>query len=149
MNTMNQFAWQLGAHARITRAYSLQWHKAYTTAKPEAQSVWRAEWIAHFMSGNLSDPKKRVVVTVAQAEKIMAKPRTERTLAQQNAYRAAEMKFNYHIVRRDSTDSRDEPTKANKPTKVRVSAAERAAWEKFVRVCGSAERAAAVAAVLM
>lgn len=142
MNTMNRFAWQLGAHARTTRAYSLQWHKAYTTAKPEAQSVWRAEWIAHFLSGNLE-------ITVVQAEKIMAKPRTERTLAQQNAYRAAEMKFNYHIVRRDSTDSRDEPTKANKPTKVRVSAAERAAWEKFVRVCGSAERAAAVAAVLM
>ena len=142
MNTMNRFAWQLGAHARTTRAYSLQWHKAYTTAKPEAQSVWRAEWIAHFLSGNLE-------ITVAQAEKIMAKSRTERTLAQQNAYRAAEMKFNYHIVRRDSTDSRDEPTKASKPTKVRVSAAERAAWEKFVRVCGSAERAAAVAAVLM
>lgn len=147
MNTMSQFAWQLGAHTRTTRAYSLVWHKAYIKATPETQAAWRADWIAHFLSGNLSDPKKRVVVTVAQAEKIMAKSRTERTTAQQNAYRAAEMKFNYHIVRRDNTDSRTEPTKA-KPTKVRVSAAERAAWEKFVKVCGSAERAAAVAAAM-
>lgn len=147
MTTLNQFAWQLGAHTRITRAYSLHWHKAYVKAKPETQEAWRSDWIAHFLSGNLSDPKKRVVVTVAQAEKIMAKQRPDRTTAQQNAYRAAEMKFNYHIVRRDNTDSRVEPTKAT-PKKVRVSATERSAWEKFVKACGSAERAAAVAAAM-
>lgn len=141
MNTLGTFAWQLGAHARTTRAYSLTWHKAYVKATPETQVAWRLEWITHFLSGNLE-------ISVKQAEKIIEKSRPDRTKAQQNAYRAAEMKFNYHIVRSDSTDSRAEPTKPTKPTKVRVSAAERAAWEKFVKVCGSAERAAAVAAVM-
>ena len=145
MHTMSQFAWQLGAHQRTTRKYSLVWHKAYRKAKPETQAAWRAEWIAHFMSGNLSDPKKGVTVTVKQAEKIMAKQRPERTQDQQNAYRAAEMKFKYHIVRDDTQSSRTAPVK---PKKVRVSTIERSAWDKFVRACGSAERAAVVAAAM-
>ena len=138
MNTMSQFAWQLGAHQRTTRKYSLGWHKAYRKAKPETQAAWRHDWVANFMAGNLE-------ITVKQAEKIMAKQRPERTQDQQNAYRAAEMKFKYHIVRDDKQSSRTEPVK---PKKVRVSTTERSAWDRFVRACGSAERAAAVAAAM-
>jgi hypothetical protein len=118
MNTLNQFAWQLGAHARITQAHSLVWHKAYVKATPETQAAWRADFIVHFLRGNLE-------VTEAQAKAIMGKSRTDRSTAHQNAYRAAEMKFNYHIRRKSSGDA--EPAK---PT--RTTAAEKAAFARFL-----------------
>jgi hypothetical protein len=138
MNTMSQFAWQLGAHDRVTLAHSLVWHKAYLKATPETRAAWREDWVANFVAGNLQVP-----LTKAQA--ICAKTRSERTADQEKAVNTAGKKFAYHISRTDAKSSRTEPAK---PTKVRVSAAERAAWDKFVRACGSAERAAAVAAVL-
>jgi hypothetical protein len=125
MATLNQFAWQLGAHQRMTKAYSLIWHKAYVKAAPTTQAVWREEFIAHFLMGNLE-------VTEAKAKAIIGKSRPERTKAQQNAYRAAEMKFNYHIIRKSSSDT--EP--AAKPKKVRVSSTERSAYDRFLAAFG-------------
>ena len=125
MNTLNQFAWQLGAHARITQAHSLVWHKAYVKATPETQAAWRADFIVHFLRGNLE-------VTEAQAKAIVGKSRTDRSTAHQNAYRAAEMKFNYHIIRKSSSDT--EP--AAKPKKVRVRSNERSAYDRFLAALG-------------
>lgn len=139
MDTLNQFAWQLGAHDRVTLEYSLVWHKAYLKATPETREAWRKEWVINFVAGNLK-------CTIAEATKIEAKTRKKRTAKQELAVNKAGKKFAYHISRTDKKSSRGEP--APKPTKVRVSAAERAAWEKFVKVCGSAERAAAVAAAM-
>lgn len=129
MATLNQFAWQLGVHQRMTQAYSLIWHKAYVKASPTTQAVWREEFITHFLRGNLSEldtnGKVTKAFTEAQAKAIMGKTRTQRTKAHQNAYRAAEMKFNYHISRKSSGDA--EPAK-----KVRVSATERSAYDRFL-----------------
>lgn len=138
MNTLNQFAWQLGAHDRVTLAHSLVWHKAYLKATPETREAWRADWVVNFVAGNLDIP-------VSKAQAICAKTRKERTADQERVVNKAGKKFAYHISRTDKSSGRGEPAK---PTKVRVSAAERAAWEKFVKVCGSAERAAAVAAAM-
>lgn len=118
MNTLNQFAWQLGAHQRITQAHSLVWHKAYVKAEPATQAAWRTDFIVHFLRGNLE-------VTEAQARTIVGKTRTERSAAQQNAYRAAEMKFKYHISRKSSGN-----TEPAKPT--RTTAAEKAAFARFL-----------------
>ena len=137
MNTLGKFAWQLGAHARITLAHSLIWHKAYVKATPETQAAWRADFIANFLMGNLE-------VTEAQAKAIIGKTRTQRTKAQQNAYRAAEMKFNYHISRK--TSKHTEPAK---PKKVRVSTTERSAYDRFLAALGGdVERLKAIVGAL-
>ena len=138
MTTLNQFAFQLGANLRITRAYSLQWHKAYIKATPESQAAWRKDWIVHFTAGFLD-------TTLAKAQAICDKTRSERTADQEKAVNAAGKKFGYHIIRKYESSEKKEPMKT---TKVRISAAERAAWDKFVRACGSAERAAIVAAAI-
>jgi hypothetical protein len=118
MNTLGKFAWQLGAHARITLAHSLVWHRAYVKATPETQAAWRADFIANFLMGNLE-------VTEAQAKAIIGKTRTKRSAAQENAYRSAEMKFKYHISRKTSKN-----TEPAKPT--RTTAAEKAAFARFL-----------------
>ena len=137
MATLNQFAWQLGAHQRITRAYSLIWHKAYVKATPETRAVWREEFIVHFLRGNLE-------VTEAQAKAIMGKTRPQRTKAQQNAYRSAEMKFKYHISRKASSN-----TEPASPKKVRVSTTERSAYDRFLAALGGdVERLKAIVGAL-
>lgn len=148
MATLNQFAWQLGVHQRMTQAYSLIWHKAYVKATPETQAAWREGFIVHFLRGNLSELDKNGKVTKAfteaQAKAIIGKTRTQRTKAQQNAYRAAEMKFNYHISRK--TSKHTEPAK---PKKVRISTTERSAYDRFLAALGGdVERLKAIVGAL-
>ena len=131
--TLNQFAYQLGCHARITLAHSLIWHKAYIKAADATRAAWRTDFQANFVAGALN-------VSTERAQAIVALKRTERTATQEQAVNAAGQKFRYHVSR-DGAKS-----KSNKaePTKVRISAAERAAFEAFKKACGDAKRASAV-----
>ena len=135
--TLNQFAYQLGCHARTTLAHSLVWHKAYVKADAASRTAWRTDFQANFVAGALN-------VSIEKAQAIVALKRTERTKKQEKAVNAASHKFDYHVIR-DSAKSKSK-TKSNKaePTKVRISAAERAAFEAFKKVCGDAKRASAV-----
>lgn len=143
MQTLNQFAWQLGAHDRVTLEHSLQWHKAYVRADKATQAAWRDDFIANYVAGRLSKPAtektQAVVVTVAQAKKICALTRVERTEPQEKAVNAASKKFAYHIVRK--TPQRKEVAR------VRIAQSERKAWESFVAAVG-ADRAAIIAKTL-
>jgi hypothetical protein len=69
--------------------------------------------------------------------------RLKRTKAHHSACDRAKAQFTYHIV------NGGQKAKSHKaePVQVRVSAAERAAWEKFVKAVGE-ERAAVVAKTL-
>ena len=136
--TLNQFAYQLGCHARITLAHSLIWHKAYIKAADATRAAWRTDFQANFVAGALN-------VSTERAQAIVALKRTERTATQEQAVNAAGQKFRYHVSR-DGAKSKSNKTKSHKaePTKVRISAAERAAFEAFKQACGDAKRASAV-----
>lgn len=131
MNTLNKFAWQLGAHARITREHSIVWHRAYTKAEPATQSKWREDFVVNFVMGNLE-------IDETKARKIVGKKRAERGIEQERAVNAAGAMFRYHISR-DGAKSRTEPAK-----KVRVAQHERDAFNRFLAACGDAARAKAV-----
>lgn len=108
-----QFAQSLGQHHRITMAVSLVWHKQYVKATDETKDALRESFIKHFLIGFYMDGKKasqdgKKSSPEARATKVMGQTRTERTKADQNAYRAAEMKFKYHVSR----DSKKPSTKA-------------------------------------
>ena len=131
--TLNQFAYQLGCHARTTLAHSLVWHKAYVKADAASRTAWRTDFQANFVAGALD-------VSTERAQAIVALKRTERTATQEQAVNAAGQKFRYHVSR-DGAKS-----KSNKaePTKVRISAAEREAFAALLAVCGDANRARVV-----
>lgn len=138
--TLNQFAYQLGCHARTTLAHSLVWHKAYVKADAASRTAWRTDFQANFVAGALN-------VSIEKAQAIVALKRTERTKKQEKAVNAASHKFDYHVSR-DGAKSKPKTNKAKsnkaEPTKVRISAAERAAFEAFKKACGDAKRASAV-----
>ena len=122
--TLNTFAYQLGAHARITLAHSLIWHKAYAKADDASRRAWRVDFVLNFVAGNLD-------VSIAKATSIVALTRTERTKEQELAVNAASKKFAYHISRGVGAKP------SNKPEPVRISAAERAAFAAFKKACGA------------
>jgi hypothetical protein len=121
--TLNSFAFALGGNTRMTQEHSLVWHKAWLKATPETRSAWRAEWVENFVAGFKAASSKRC---------------TQEDL--RGAANAAQQKWKYHIAR----DSAKLSSRKAEPTKVRVSAVERAAYEAFVKACGSVERAAVV-----
>ena len=90
--TLSQFAHDLGAHARITQAVSLVWHKQYVKASAATRQAMREEFMTHFISGMLECNAK-------QAMRILITPNGERTETQRKAYQAASQKFLYHISR--------------------------------------------------
>lgn len=134
--TLNQFAYQLGCHARNTLAHSLIWHKAYVKADDASRTAWRTDFLANFVAGALK-------VSIEKARAIVALKRTERTKDQEKAVNAASHKFAYHVIRDSAKSNKTKSNKAE-PTKVRISAAERAAFEAFKKACGDAKRASAV-----
>ena len=133
--TLNQFAYQLGCHARTTLAHSLIWHKAYVKADAASRTAWRTDFQANFVAGALN-------VSIEKARAIVALKRTERTEEQEEAVNAASKKFSYHVSR-DDAKSKPKSNKAE-PTKVRISAAEREAFAALLAVCGDANRARVV-----
>lgn len=132
MQTLNQFAWQLGANLRITLEHSTGWHKAFVRADKATQATWRREFVANFVAGNLD-------ISADKAEKIVSLKRVERTETQEKAVNAASKKFAYHIVR--ATPQRKEAVR------VRIAQSERNAWEKFVSIVGE-DRAVLIAKTL-
>lgn len=133
--TLNQFAYQLGCHARTTLAHSLVWHKAYVKADAASRTAWRTDFQANFVAGALN-------VSMERAQAIVALKRTERTKEQEESVNAASKKFSYHVSR-DGAKSKSKSNKAE-PTKVRISAAEREAFAALLAVCGDAKRARVV-----
>lgn len=131
--TLNQFAYQLGCHARTTLAHSLIWHKAYVKADDASRTAWRTDFQANFVAGALN-------VSIEKARAIVALKRTERSAAQEQAVNAASQKFRYHVSR-DGAKSKSHKAE---PTKVRISAAEREAFAALLAVCGDAKRARVV-----
>lgn len=85
------FAFDLGAAHRITQEVSLPWHNEYVKADAVTRTARREEFVLNFLLG--------AGFTATHAAKVMAMSRTQRSHKEQNAYRAAEMKFKYHIVR--------------------------------------------------
>ena len=86
--SFDQFAFNVGQQARMTRDASLPLHTAYAKATPEQQADLRTRWIAQHLTGQGLD-----------AGRILPLPRTERTKAQQKAYDKARADFTYHIAR--------------------------------------------------
>lgn len=89
--TLAAFAHDLGAHTRLTRTVSEVWYKQYGKADAATRVALREEFILNFLIG--------YGMSATKAAKLMALSRPERSTEEQNVYRAAEMKFNYHIVR--------------------------------------------------
>jgi len=103
--TYDQFAFGIGQQDRLTLDESIIWHKQYLTESPEARKEWLHEWQHQYLMGNLG-------VSSKEADRILSLPRDKRTSEQQKAYKRANSKFSYHIVRPE-----DMP-KAFKQTKV-------------------------------
>lgn len=95
--TFATFARDLGAAARITRDASLVWYKQYGKADAVTRKALREEFVLNFLTGYYKAGKN--ASPEVKAAKVMALSRTERSTEDENAYRAAGMKFKYHVVR--------------------------------------------------
>ena len=87
--SFNQFAFNVGEHAKQTREASLPLHKAYVKATPEQQADLRERWILNHLNGQ-----------GLNGGEILPMPRTKRSKAQQQAYDKARADFAYHVVRK-------------------------------------------------
>lgn len=138
-HTYDEFAQAVGKQdADVTQA-TRTWHTQFRKASPELQGEMRNRFYIGYLMGNLE-------ITEAQAQTIVSTSRLKRTKAHHSACDRAKAQFTYHIVNGGQKAKASVSNKAE-PVKVRVSAAERAAWEKFVKAVGE-ERAAVVAKTL-
>lgn len=131
--TITQFAFKLGATKRMTMQASLPFHKAYVRATDVQQAQLRREWMLGYIAGLLDVSEKT-------SERILSEGKgkdSKNTPDQIKAIDAASTNFREHVVRKDAGESNAKKT--------RISAEERAAFEKFVKACGSVERALEVA----
>ena len=90
--TYDQFANGLGKQARLLRETSLVWHKEYVASDTEVRRDYMNRWILQHLQGGLD-------ITQQVAERILSKPRTERSKVHNNAYSKAYSDFRYHIIR--------------------------------------------------
>ena len=135
-HTYDEFAQAVGKQdADVTQA-TRTWHTQFRKASPELQGEMRNRFYIGYLMGNLK-------ITQAQAQTIVSTSRLKRTKTAHSACDRAKAQFTYHIV------NGGQKAKSHKaePVKVRVSATERAAWEKFVQIVG-ADPAAVVAKTL-
>ncbi len=95
--TLTAFAFDLGAHARLTRQVSEVWHKQYTTATPATRSAMRTEFVDAFIKGYKSGVRNLT-------------PEMQR-----NAEMAASQK--YHISRDGAKDAGAKPAKSMRLSK--------------------------------
>ena len=100
--TYSQFAFGLGKQGRLMRDTSLVWHTEYMQADSATRKERLHEWLVQHLQGGLD-------VTQQVAERILSKPRTERSKVHNNAYSKAYSDYRYHIIRpekkKDSTTS--------------------------------------------
>ena len=90
--TYSQFAFGLGKQARLLRDTSLVWHTEYKSADTTTRKERLHEWLVQHLQGGLD-------ITQQVAERILSKPRTERSKVHNNAYSKAYSDFRYHIIR--------------------------------------------------
>ena len=94
--TYSQFAFGLGKQGRLLRKSSLVWHTEYMQADSATRKERLHEWLVQHLQGGLD-------VTQQVAERILSKPRTERSKVHNNAYSKAYSDYRYHIIRPEST----------------------------------------------
>ncbi len=97
----NEFFFLLGQADRTSLEASKSLHDAYVKATPEQQADLRHRAIVQYVMGKLN-------ITQAEAEKIVAKTRAQRTKAHEQAVNAASKKASYHLVTRGN-DSKSAP----------------------------------------
>ena len=88
----SQFAFGLGKQGRLLRESSIVWHKEYVQADSATRKEKLHEWLVQHLQGGLD-------VTQQVAERILSKPRTERSKVHNNAYSKAYSDYRYHIIR--------------------------------------------------
>lgn len=96
--TYDEFAFGVGVQDAMTQADSEVWHQQYITESASAKREWLHEWQHHYIMGNLK-------VSAKEADRILSLSKTKRTRDQQLAYKRANSRFGYHIVRKESTTS--------------------------------------------
>jgi hypothetical protein len=90
--SFSQFAFGLGKQGRLLRESSIVWHKEYVQADSATRKEKLHEWLVQHLQGGLD-------VTQQVAERILSKPRTERSKVHNNAYSKAYSDYRYHIIR--------------------------------------------------
>lgn len=121
---INQFGFNVGAHGAKIKSAAEPLRKAFVAADNEVRKAMRRQWMLGHLAGQ----------RIANAEKVLnagkGKGASKANIA---AIDRASSDFAYHI---------GSAVKSNKaePTKVRISAAERAAFEAFKKVCGDRMR---------
>ena len=98
--TLTGFAFDLGAHTRITRDVSIVWHKQYLTATRATRTAMRTEFVDAFIKGYESGVR------------IHTRVRNLTPKMQRHAEMAASQKFKYHISRDGAKDAEAKPTKS-------------------------------------
>lgn len=89
----NQFFFLLGQADRTTLEASKPLHDAYVKATPEQQADLKHRAVVQYVMGKLD-------ITQAEAEKIVAKTRAQRSKAHEQAVNAASKKASYHLITR-------------------------------------------------
>ena len=90
--SFSQFAFGLGKQGRLLRETSVVWHNEYVQADSATRKEKLHEWLVQHLQGGLD-------VTQQVAERILSKPRTERSKVHNNAYSKAYSDYRYHIIR--------------------------------------------------
>lgn len=117
---INQFGFNVGAHGAKIKSAAEPLRKAFVAADDEVRKAMRRQWMLGHLAGQ----------GIANSEKVLdAGKGNGASKANIAAIDRASSDFRYYI---------GSAVKSNKaePTKVRISAAERAAFEAFVKVCG-------------
>ena len=97
----NEFFFLLGQADRTSLEASKPLHDAYVKATPEQQADLKHRAVVQYVMGKLD-------ITQAEAEKIVAKTRTQRSKVHEQAVNAASKKASYHLVTRGK-DSKPAP----------------------------------------
>lgn len=127
--SIQSYAFLVGDTKRKTREGSLPYHVAYKGADAFQRKDLRDRWMLGHVMGSLA-------IDEIKADRILSKSRTERTKAQQDAYKQASADFSYHVIR-------PEP-KAVEHKSNRISAAHRKAAEAYLALFEDAKSALAV-----
>ena len=127
--SIQSYAFLVGDTKRKTREGSLPYHVAYKGADAFQRKDLRDRWMLGHVMGSLA-------IDEIKADRILSKSRTERTKAQQDAYKQASADFSYHVIR-------PEP-KAVEHKSNRISRAHREAAQAYLALFEDAKSALAV-----
>lgn len=142
--SLNEFAFQLGAQTRVTRDASFPFHVAYVESSAEDRTAMRQTWLVSHVQGSLGVSEKAAATIVAAGKGAEC-----RKPEHFDALQCAGAHFSYHVVRRSAEKHAARAAKgASQETKVRCSAAEKAAFAAFMATFDDRARAGVVFAAL-